>query len=269
VLLVAQSPVQSNQDILDWGHAGVVGFTWHAFKAAYITPLLKKPNLDPVNVQSYRPIFNLSVLSKLLERLVARQLLDYLSTSKLLPDLQSAYRAHHSTDTAVVKVLTDILKALDVGDLTMLMLLDLSATFDTVDHAILLRRLVSSYGFRECVLAWFTSYIDSRTHFVHCGAFKSVPTVVLCGVPQRSVLGPILFLLSTVDLAQLIQGYDLHPHLYADDTQIYGTCHPSKAAVLREKMSACVDDVASWMRSNLLQLNTAKTEVLWCATSRR
>jgi len=98
-----------------------------AFKAAYITPLLKKPDLEPADVQSCRPISNLSVFSKLLERLVARQLLDYLSASKLLPDLQSAYRAHHSTETAVVKVLADILKALDGGDLTMLTLLDLSA----------------------------------------------------------------------------------------------------------------------------------------------
>jgi len=108
------------------------------------------------------------------------------------------------------------------------------------------------------------SYVDGRTHFVRCGAFKLVPTV-----PQGSVLGPILFLLYTVDLVQLIQGYDLRPHLYADDTQIYGTCYPSAAAILREKMSACVDDVASLLRSNRLQLNTVKIEVLWCATSRR
>jgi len=78
---------------------------------------------------------------------------NYLSASNLLPDQQSANRAHHSTETAVVKVLADVLKALDCGDLTMLTLFDLSAAFDTVDHAILLRRLVSSYGFRGCVLA--------------------------------------------------------------------------------------------------------------------
>ena len=128
-----------------------------AFKAAYITPLLKKPDLDPADVQSYRLISNLSVLSKLHERLVASQLVDYLSASMLLPDLQSAYRVHHSMETAVVKILADILKTRDGGDLTMLTLtmltlLDLSTTFDTVDYAILLRHLESSYGLHGCVL---------------------------------------------------------------------------------------------------------------------
>ena len=91
--------------------------------------------------------------AELLERLVARQLLDYLNSTGLLPQLQSAYRAHHSTETAVTKVLADILMALDGGDLTMLTLLDLSAAFDTVDHEILLRRLEISYGLRGPVLS--------------------------------------------------------------------------------------------------------------------
>jgi len=110
-------------------------------KAAYITPQLKKSDLDAADVRSYRPISNLSVLSKLLERLVARQLPDHLAVAKLLTELQSAYRAYHSTETAVLKVLTDVLSALDTGDVAVLTLLDLSAAFDTVDHATLLRRL--------------------------------------------------------------------------------------------------------------------------------
>ena len=149
------------------------------FKAAYITPLQKKPDLDPADVRSYRPISNLSVLSKLLERLVARQLLDYLIAANLLPELQSAYRAHHSTETAVLKVLGDILRALDSGDLALLTLLDLSAAFDTVDHAVLLRRLKTSYSLDSCVLRWFTSYLNGRTQFVRCLKSSSHPADVL------------------------------------------------------------------------------------------
>jgi Reverse transcriptase (RNA-dependent DNA polymerase) len=132
------------------------------FKAAYITLLLKKANMDPDDVRLYRPISNLSVMSKLLERLVAQQLLSILNISRLLPELQSAYRAHHSTETAVLKVLMDILRAVDTGDLAVLALFDPSAAFDTVDHATLLRRLDVSYGIRGRALTWFTSYRGGR-----------------------------------------------------------------------------------------------------------
>jgi len=108
--------------------------------------MLKKPDLDPADVTSYWPISNFSALSKLLERLVARQLIHYLNAAKLLPSLQSAYRAHPSTATAVVRVLADVLRALDTGDLALLTLLDLSAAFDTVDHTTLMRCLEISYG---------------------------------------------------------------------------------------------------------------------------
>ena len=208
----------------------VLGTVPAVFKAAFITPLLKKSDLDPAEAKSYRPISNLSVLSKLLERLVARQLLDYLTTCKLLPDLQSAYRAHHSTETAVLKVLGDILKAVDSGDLALLTLLDLSAAFDTVDHATLLQRLRSSYGLSGHVHDWFRSYLDGRSQFVRCNGAASEPTRVLCGVPEGSVLGPILFLLYTADLLLLAKMHGLNPHLYADDTQLYGSCVPDCSA---------------------------------------
>ena len=113
-----------------------VGSVPTSFKAAYITPLLHYAD-DSADQKSYRPIANLSVLSKLLERLVVVSF----STTWLLPELQSAYSAHHSTETAVTKVLADILLALDTSDLSMLTLLDLSAPFDTVNHQILIRRL--------------------------------------------------------------------------------------------------------------------------------
>lgn len=105
--------------------------------------------------------------------------------------------------------------------------------------------------------------------FVRCRSSSSTESRVLCGVPQGSVLGCILFVLYTADLVQLVERHNLHPHLYADDTQVYGACSPSTYNQLQERVTACLEDVAIWMRANRLQLNAAKTEVLWCASSRR
>lgn len=240
-----------------------------SFKMAFITPLLKKPNLDVADVRSYRPISNLSVISKLLERLVARRMLKYLTVNNLLPRFQSAYRPHHSTETAVLKVLADILLAIDGGDLAGLALLDLSAAFDTVDYDVLLRRLQTTYGVGGVVQAWFRSYLTDRRQYVKLRTGRSSVFRLLCGVPQGSVLGPILFLLYTADLVLLIERHGLSAHLYADDTQIYGFSPPSSVDQLQMRLSTCIDEVAGWMSSNRLQLNAAKTEVLWCSSARR
>ena len=145
--------------------------------------------------------------------------------------MQSAYRAHHSTETAVLKVLGDILCAVDSGDLAALALVDFAA-FDTVDYVTLLQRLRISYGLGGRVHDWFQSYLSGRFQFVRCGGSSSTPTQLICGVPQVSVLGPILFLLYTADLLQLVRVHGLEPHLYADDTQIYSFCHPASLSLI-------------------------------------
>ena len=142
----------------------------------------------------------LFVLSKLLGRLVVRQLMEYLSSADLMPPLQSGYRQGHSTETAVLRVLSDIFQAVDNGDLAALVLLDLSAAFDTVDHSILLRRLHQTFRINDTAHKWFHSYLSSRKQYVRRGPSKSSVTYLVCGVPQGSVLGPILFVLYTVDL---------------------------------------------------------------------
>jgi hypothetical protein len=175
----------------------------------------------------------------------------------------------HSTETAVLRVLSDILKTVDSGDVAALALLDLSAAFDTVDHDILLRRLKTSYRINGTAIQWLRSYLTGRSQYVHRGSVKSSIVRLVCGVPQGSVLGPVLFVLYTADLIHLIERHSLHPHLYADDTQVYGYCSPADVSQLQSRVSSCVDDIASWKQSNRLKLNTDKTEVLWCATSRR
>jgi len=159
------------------------------FKSALITPLVKKPDLDSTDQRCYRPISNSSVVSKLLERVVFRQLYRYLSVADLLP-MQSAYRTHYSTETAVLKVLTDILYAVDDGDLSVLALLDLSAAFDTVDHDILLTRLKVSFGIGGAALDWLQSYLTSRLECVRRGSARSTHKTVRFCVPQGSFLGP-------------------------------------------------------------------------------
>ena len=131
------------------------------------------------------------------------------------------------------------MQALDRGDFAALALLDLSGAFDTVDHAtlLLLRRLELSYGIRGMALSWLRSYLSDRTQFVRSGSTSSRPAY---GVPQGSVLGPILFLLYTADLIGLVTRHGLCTHLYADDTQVYGFCSPSKSGDLQSQLSTCV-----------------------------
>jgi len=101
---------------------------------------------------------------------------------------------------------------------------------------------------------WISSYLANRTQYVLCPGSRSTLLLVLCGVPQGSVLGPLLFLLYTADLVQLVESFELYPHLYADDTQIYGSCRPGATDSLRDRVADCVAAVAKWMRSNQLQL---------------
>jgi len=134
---------------------------------------------------------------------------------------------------------------------------------------ILLRRLQTTYGLGGVVMKWFRSYLSGRTQYVRSSTTSSLPSAVLYGVPQGSVLGPILSLLYTADLLQLLIRHRLHPHAYADDTQIYGSCILPDTDMLQERMSVCVDEVSQWMASNRLLLNPAKTDVLWCSSARR
>ena len=164
---------------------------------AVLKPLLKKQDADFEQLQNFRPISNLTFVSKLIEKAVALQLNDHVLRHHLDETFQSAYKAFHSTETALVRVHNDILTAIDNNNTVILLLLDLSAAFDTVDHSILLSRLSSRFGIKGIVLAWLRSYLTSRKQFVNVNKCRSSQRFLERGVPQGSVLGPLLHLLYT------------------------------------------------------------------------
>ena len=156
-----------------------------AWKEALVTPILKKPGMDTA-FTNLRPISNLQYISKLTEKAVFHQTHAHLVRHDLYPLLQSAYRKCHSTETALLKVQNDILLNMDKQHVTLLVLLDLSAAFDTIDHNILLGRLKSKFGITDYALNWFSSYLSNRTQRVFLGGCVSDSFPLPYGVPQGS-----------------------------------------------------------------------------------
>ena len=157
-----------------------------------VIPLLKKPGLESL-FKNLRPVSNLAYISKLTERAVFNQIYDHLLRSGLYPQLQSAYRRYHRTETTLVKVANDILLDMNSQRVTLLVLLDLSAAFDTVDHAILLKRLTTNFGIGGMALEWFSLYLSGRSQRVLFEGATSDSFDLRFGVPQGSCLGPLLW----------------------------------------------------------------------------
>ena len=229
------------------------------FKRAVISPLIKKPALDREVLANYRPVSNLSYLSKCLERVVASQLHRYLDSHPHYDRMQSAYRSHHSTETTLLMIQNDLLMAADSGSQVLLLMLDLSAAFDTIDHAILLHRLECRFGIHHSALQWLRSYLQDRTQTLAVGGSSSDVTSLECGVPQGSVLGPVLFNLYMAPLGDLIASHGISYLCYADDTQMYVTLEDSSSL---EQFQLCIRDVRNWMLTNRLKLNDNKTDMI-------
>ena len=208
----------SHTDLFNFSLAS--GIFPQCFKSALVTPILKKRCLDHNDLNNYRPVSNLCFIAKILEKLVLSQVSSYLNSHNLYNICQSAYRPGHCTETALLKFVNDLFLSLIKGHISVLDLLDFSSAFDTIDHPILVRRLHTDFGFTDTVLQWFSSYLTNRTHYISLSNNCSAFALVHSGVPQGSVLGPMLFTMYIKPLSAISDSHSIIHHSFADDLQL-------------------------------------------------
>jgi len=237
-----------------------------SLKTAQILPLIKKPNLDDTLPSNFRPISNLSTLSKIIERTALKRLQPHITSNPNYSNLQSAYRSNHSTETALLHVLDHAFNACDSKKVTVLACLDLSAAFDTISHSILIDRLDSEFGITGKPLQWISSYLSGRSQFVKLGTHSSASSPLVHGVPQGSVLGPLLFTTYISPVGQIINDANISHHQYADDTQLFQSFTHNDHSQNINTLTHCIKTVHNWFLQNNLQLNSSKTDIIMLGT---
>ena len=224
-------------------------------KLARITPVFKKGSRS--DIDNYRPISVLSNFSKLFEKAMYHRLYNYLEEFKILYPLQFGFREKCSTTHALISITESIRQSIDNNEFGCGIFIDLKKAFDTVNHTILLTKL-NHYGIRGVVLDWFKSYLSQRAQFVNINGHNSLSLPVTCGVPQGSILGPLLFLLYVNDLPNTSSLLTFH--LFADDTNIYFSS--KNLSHLEATLNCELKSVAEWMKCNRLALSISKTNFI-------
>ena len=227
-------------------------------KTAIIKPLLK-PGLDHNELNSYRPVSALTFLSKLIESAVLLQLNDFISTTNVIPKEQSAYRKAHSTETALTKVLNDIMINMGTGNASLLILLDNSSAFDTVDHSLFNIKL-KEMGLSGVFLNWFDSFFANRKFSVMINNTFSSRQPLGSGLAQGSSLGPYGFMLYTSDLKEVLKDCNVSYHLFADDLQVYIKLNNVLDDI--PNIEVVLGKISEYMQKNFLKLNETKTKIL-------
>ena len=230
------------------------------WKEAKVAPLHKNGPREEVN--NYRPISILPVLSKVLEKHVHESLSDYLHQHKLLHKTQFGFRAQHSCETALVNMIDLWLNAIDNGQMIGVVLVDFKKAFDLVDHQILINKL-EMYGIKDQALSWFKTYLTNRKQQVTINNSKSDFKHISCGVPQGSILGPLLFLLFINDLP--LYTNNVFTDLYADDTTLYDV--QDSMEQIEKNLQAALNNLHIWCRANGMILNSSKTKVMLVTTN--
>ena len=236
-----------------------------ALKHAVITPILKDPSLDPDDLKNYRPISNTPFVAKLIEKTVLLQLTSHLERNKLCSTTQSAYKEGHSCETLLLDLVNDLQSLVIDGKIATVLLLDLSAAFDTIDHEILLHRLREKFKVTGVPLRWISSYLENRAFSVKIREASSSRLPLKQGVPQGSILGPMLFILYIDGISLIAKRHGISIHVYADDMTLYIGFKPAdEFSVTLDKIGSCMEEVKLWMLRNFLKLNMDKTQVLFC-----
>ena len=224
-------------------------------KLAKVIPLFKKENKHLVG--NYRPISLLNVFSKITEKLMYRRLYSFLSRFNVLYQWQFGFRAKHSTVQALIDILERIHDSMDSGNYVLGLYIDLRKAFDTVNHSILLQKL-EHYGVRGIVNKWFTSYLKGRKQYVEVNGVNSKQEKVTLGVPQGSVLGPLLFLIYVNDIANAVTNPNAKIMLFADDTNVF--IENKNANTLLVETEGIMTELADWFSENMLSLSIEKTQ---------
>ena len=232
------------------------------FKIANVLPIYK--NGSPTSTCNYRPISLLSVFNKLLEKLMSNRLLDFIQRKAILFDNQFGFRAKHSTDFAVLSIIDKIQKAIDERDFSCGIFLDLRKAFDAVNHEILIKKL-EHYGLRGVAKHWFESYLRGRYQTVTVNNTKSSTNITSCGVPQGSVLGPILFVLYVNDFHHSSNLFDFH--LFADDANLF--YRHKNINILQSDVNTELNSINVWLCANKLSLNVEKSNFVLFHPSQR
>ncbi len=242
------------------------------WKLALVIPLIKQLSLETI-FPNYRPVSNLAFVSKVTEKAVINQSSTHIKLACPLPVNQSSYKEGHSTETALIKVQSDILDNMENQQVTLLVMIDLSAAFDTLDHNIMSDVLGSQYGISGQALQWFQSYLSNRCQqIIINNEVTSDKFALEYGVPQGSCLGPILFTQYASSLFQVISKHLCKAHGYADDHTLYlgftpySHYHQDNAFSVMED---CLMDVKQWMLQNRLKMNDSKTEFLIIGSSQQ
>lgn len=235
----------------------------HGLKDSVVKPLLKKYGLDPEILSNYRPVANIPYLSKLIESVVSLELKEHMDLNDLHIPNQSGYKPKHSCETLLLCLNNGVLIAMDNGKCTIILLLDLSAAFDTVDHDRLLYILFHELGLRDAVLMWFESYLLHRQQAVDIDGDLSDFLDTPYGVPQGSVLGPILFNIYVRSLINTLNQAGFEAHGYADDHQSFKVFSIEfQYEAIRVAVPKCLDIIAHWMKASFLKLNSSKSQVI-------